>query len=62
MQIREDLALTVLIVTDDLAVGHHLGDDIAVLHRGRILEFGDSESVVNRPQHEYTQRLVSCSV
>ncbi len=62
MKIREDFALTILIVTDDLAVGHHLGDDIAVLHRGRILEFGDSESVVNRPQHDYTQRLVSCSV
>lgn len=60
--LREEFSLTLFVVTDDLAVAHHLGDTIGVLHRGRLLEFGDAESVVNRPQHDYTQRLVSCSM
>ena len=61
-QIREDLRLTLLVVTDDLAVAHHLGDDIGILHHGRLLELGSAETVVNRPEHDYTRRLVSCSV
>ena len=40
----------------------HLGDHIGVLHRGKMLEYGNAEVIVNRPEHEYTRRLVSCSV
>jgi peptide/nickel transport system ATP-binding protein len=61
-RVREDFRLTVLVITDDLAVAHHLGDDIGVLHRGRLLESGSAESIVNRPAHDYTRRLVSCSM
>jgi len=61
-RVREDFRLTVLVMTDDLAVAHHLGDDIGVLHRGRLLESGSAESIVNRPAHDYTRRLVSCSM
>lgn len=58
--VREEMKLTLLISTDDLAVAHQLGDNIGVLHRGRLLEIGPAESVVNRPEHDYTKRLVSC--
>ncbi len=58
--VREELRLTLLIATDDLAVAHQLGDDIGVLHRGRLLEIGPADAVVNRPDHDYTKRLVSC--
>lgn len=58
--VREERKLTLLVATDDLAVAHYLGDAIAVLHRGRLLETGPAESVVNRPEHDYTKRLVSC--
>ncbi|MAS92137.1 MAG: hypothetical protein CMO55_02980 [Verrucomicrobiales bacterium] len=61
-RLREDHGLALLIVTDDLAVAHHLGDHIGVLHRGKMLEYGNAEVIVNRPEHEYTRRLVSCSV
>ncbi|MDF1657384.1 MAG: ATP-binding cassette domain-containing protein [Verrucomicrobiales bacterium] len=58
--LREEMGLTLFVATDDLAVAHQLGDAIGVLHRGRLLEIGPAESVVNRPQHDYTRRLVSC--
>ena len=58
--VREERGLTLLVATDDLAVAHQLGDDIGVLHRGRLLEIGPADSVVNRPEHDYTRRLVSC--
>ena len=62
MGLREDLQFALLVMTDDLAVAHHLGEDIAVLHRGKLLEYGAAESVVGHPQHDYTKRLVSCSM
>lgn len=61
-RVREDLGLTMLVVTDDLAVAHQLSDTVAILHRGRILETGPAEAVVSHPKHEYTKRLVSCSL
>ena len=61
-KVREDLNLTLMVATDDLAVAHHLGDDIGVLHRGKLLELGNAEQVASDPEHDYTKRLVSCSV
>lgn len=59
--IRQARNLTLMIVTDDLAVAHHMSEDIAVLHRGRILEFGETDQVVKNPEHDYTRRMVTCS-
>ncbi len=60
--LQEAKRLTTLIVTDDLTVAHHMSDDIAILHRGKILETGVTKSVIRRPEHDYTKRLVSCAV
>jgi peptide/nickel transport system ATP-binding protein len=60
--VREEFGLTLLVVTDDLAVAYQLSEDIGVLHSGRLIEFGPAEEVVNRPEHDYTKRLVSCSI
>ncbi len=59
--IREERNLTLMLVTDDLAVAHHMSEDIAILHRGKILESGETEQVVSRPEHDYTRRMVTCS-
>jgi peptide/nickel transport system ATP-binding protein len=50
-----------LILTDDLAVAHQLGDAIGVLHRGRLIESGPAATLVSRPAHEHTRRLVAAS-
>ncbi len=59
--IREARKLTLMMVTDDLAVAHHMSEDIAVLHRGKILEAGETVQVVSKPEHDYTRRMVTCS-
>ncbi len=60
-RIREDFRLALLVLTDDLAVARHLSEDIGILHQGRLLESGRAAEVLHRPEHDYTQRLVSCS-
>jgi peptide/nickel transport system ATP-binding protein len=55
----EDLDLTLVFVSHDLSVVRHLCDQVAVLHRGRLVETGPTEEVYTRPQDDYTRRLVA---
>jgi len=57
--LRERLNLTLLLITHDLAIADHMSDSIGILSRGRIVESGSPEQIVNHPEHEYTRQLVS---
>ncbi len=54
-----DLGLAAVIVTHDLAVARLLGHRLIVMRRGRIVETGLTDQVLDDPQHPYTQLLVS---
>ena len=54
-----DYDLTVVLVTHDLAVARLLAHRMAVMRRGRIVEAGLTDQVLDDPQHPYTQLLVS---
>ncbi|PRY17339.1 oligopeptide/dipeptide ABC transporter ATP-binding protein [Kineococcus rhizosphaerae] len=56
---RAELAMTVLFVTHDLAVARFVGDRIAVVERGRVVEIDDAEAVVGAPREPYTRALVA---
>lgn len=56
---RQELDMTVLFVTHDLAVARLMGDRIAVVHGGRIVEIGDADDVVRDPREPYTRTLVA---
>ncbi len=51
--------MAVILVTHDLAVARLLAGRIAVMQRGRIIETGVTDQVLDDPQHPYTQLLVS---
>jgi putative phosphonate transport system ATP-binding protein len=53
------LHIAVVLVTHDLAVARLLANRIAVMQRGRIVETGLTDQVLDDPQHPYTQLLVS---
>jgi ABC-type dipeptide/oligopeptide/nickel transport system ATPase component len=58
-RLREELGMSVLFISHDLAVIAELCDRIAVMERGRIVEEGPTERVLGRPEHDYTRRLVA---
>ena len=57
--LQERLDLSFIFISHDIAVIRYFCDRIAVMHRGRIVETGDTETVCSNPQHAYTQSLLS---
>lgn len=58
LDLRRDLNLTMIFISHDLSVVRYLADNIAVMYKGEIVEYGDSERVFNQPEHAYTKRLL----
>jgi peptide/nickel transport system ATP-binding protein len=57
--LRRELGLSYLFITHDLAVVRQVVERIYVCYRGEIVEQGPVDDVLERPQHEYTIRLIS---
>ena len=57
--LRDDLGLTYLFVSHNLAVVDYIADRIAVMCRGRLVELAPKELLFKRPVHPYTRALVS---
>jgi putative phosphonate transport system ATP-binding protein len=53
------LSIAAVLVTHDIAVARLLAHRIAVMQRGRVVETGLTDQVLDDPQHPYTQLLVS---
>ena len=58
-ELTRDLGLTMIFISHDLSVVHYLADSIAVMQRGRIVEYGTADAVFNHPQNPYTQTLLA---
>jgi peptide/nickel transport system ATP-binding protein len=57
--LQQRLGLTMLFISHDLAVVEYICDRVIVLYLGRIMEIASSEELYARPQHPYTQALLS---
>jgi peptide/nickel transport system ATP-binding protein len=58
-QLQLDYRITFLYITHDIATARHFSDRIAVMHRGRIVEIGPTETVIENPRHAYTKALIA---
>jgi ABC-type oligopeptide transport system ATPase subunit len=57
--LNEDFDISFVYITHDLATAQQVSENIIVLYRGVVVEAGDATRVISRPQHPYTQLLVS---
>ena len=59
MDLQRELKLSILFISQDLAVVREVSHRIMVLYLGRIVEFADSSDIYANPIHPYTQQLIS---
>lgn len=58
-ELVERLSLTLVFVSHDLSVVHHVCDRVAVMSEGQVVETGGIEQIYQAPQERYTQALVA---
>ena len=59
-RLREQQGMAMLFITHDLGVVAEIAHRVLVMYKGRIVEQGPVADVFYRPQHPYTQGLLSC--
>ena len=57
--LQDEFGLTYLLISHNLAVIRHMCDHIGVMQRGRLVEQGVAEEVLDAPQHAYTRELMA---
>jgi ABC-type oligopeptide transport system ATPase subunit len=58
-KLKEELGLTILFITHDLAVVNEFCDETIVMSQGKIIEQGSTASVIHNPRHEITKELIA---
>lgn len=59
LKLQNDLGLSYLLITHNIAVVEFMADDVVVMHQGEIVETGPVSQVLNHPQHPYTKKLLN---
>ncbi|MFF2272128.1 ABC transporter ATP-binding protein [Agromyces sp. NPDC058136] len=60
-RLRAEKGLSYLFITHDLSVVRAVADDVIVMRRGRIVERGTVDEILDRPSHPYTKLLLECA-
>ena len=57
--LRDELGMSIVYITHDLATAYYISDRIIIMQKGRVVEAGDARAVLDNPQHPYSKLLKS---
>ena len=57
-KLRDMYGTSIVLVTHNIGVVNYLTDHVAVMHQGKLVEYGTKEDVLNHPQDAYTKKLI----
>ena len=58
-KLRDELGMSIVYITHDLATAYYISDRIIIMQKGRVVEAGDARAVLDDPQHPYSKLLKS---
>ncbi len=53
-RLRDEVGVSIIYITHDLATAYYISDRILIMHRGRVVESGNARAVLDNPQHAYS--------
>jgi oligopeptide/dipeptide ABC transporter ATP-binding protein len=59
LDLKQELGLTYLYITHDLATARFFCDQIAIMYLGRVVEMGPTATIYSNPRHPYTRSLLA---
>jgi peptide/nickel transport system ATP-binding protein len=57
--LRDDLGVSIIYITHDLATAYYISDRIIIMQKGRVVESGEARAVLDNPTHPYSILLKS---
>lgn len=57
--LKTEFNLTMVLISHDLSVVHHMADRIGVMYHGHLVELGSCDAIFSKPSHPYTQMLLN---
>jgi len=55
--LRDDLGISIIYITHDLATAYYISDRIIIMQHGKVVEAGEAKTVLANPQHDYSKQL-----
>jgi ABC-type dipeptide/oligopeptide/nickel transport system ATPase component len=59
-ELKQRLHMAIILITHNFGIVGDIADRVAVMFRGRIVEYGETRAVLANPQHPYTRALINC--
>ena len=59
-KLRDERGMAILFITHDLGVIAEIADEVAVMYRGKLVEYNSARNIFANPQHPYTKGLLAC--
>ncbi len=59
-RLRDERGMGMIFITHDLGVIAEIADEVAVMYRGKLVEYGGVQTIYENPQHPYTKGLLAC--
>ena len=59
-RLRDSRGMSILFITHDLGVIAEIADDVLVMYRGKLVEYGSVVDIFAEPKHPYTKGLLAC--
>jgi len=58
VELQKKFDLSYMLITHNIAVAKYLADTVAVMYSGKVVEYGPTLTVIDRPRHPYTMALI----
>lgn len=58
-KMQQELGMSILLITHDFGVVASMADRVVVMYRGKVVEVGDVDQVMDDPRHDYTKALLN---